>query len=76
MLWSAPAALAADPPPTLQPGRLTVGLNMPSPGFQVGSVRGHGVVFARGFEIDLANALAARLGSRASSSTRSPASTA
>ena len=35
---------------------------MPSPGFQVGAVRGHGVVFARGLEIDLANALAARLG--------------
>ena len=35
---------------------------MPSPGFQVGAVRGHGVVYARGLEIDLANALAARLG--------------
>ena len=62
VLWAAPAALAADPLPTLQPGVLTVGLNMPSPGFQVGAVRGHGVVYARGLEIDLANALAARLG--------------
>ena len=31
-------------------------------GFQVGAVRGHGVMFARGLEIDLASALAARLG--------------
>jgi polar amino acid transport system substrate-binding protein len=62
LLWAAPAGLAADPLPTLKPGILTVGINMPSPGFQVGAVRGHGVVFARGLEIDLANALAARLG--------------
>jgi polar amino acid transport system substrate-binding protein len=62
LLWAVPAALAADAPPTLTPGVLTVGINMPSPGFQVGAVRGHGVVFARGLEIDLANALAARLG--------------
>jgi polar amino acid transport system substrate-binding protein len=61
LLAAAPAALA-DPPPTLQPGVLTVGINLPSPGFQVGAVRGHGVVFARGLEIDLANAIAARLG--------------
>lgn len=62
VLCAVPSALAADAPPTLQPGVLTVGLNMPSPGFQVGAVRGHGVVYARGLEIDLANALAARLG--------------
>lgn len=62
LAWAVPAAIAADAPPTLQPGILTVGINMPSPGFQVGAVRGHGVVFARGLEIDLANALAARLG--------------
>ncbi len=62
LLWAAPAAIGADAPPTLQPGVLTVGINLPSPGFQVGAVRGHGVVFARGLEIDLANALAARLG--------------
>jgi len=61
VLWTAPSA-PADPPATLQPGVLTVGVNMPSPGFQVGAVRGHGVVFARGLEIDLAHALAARLG--------------
>src|SRR4051812_7382699 len=61
LLWTVPNA-RADPPATLQPGVLTVGVNMPSPGFQVGAVRGHGVVYARGLEIDLANALAARLG--------------
>ena len=44
------------------PGVLTVGLNMPSPGFEVGSVKGHDVLFARGFEIDLARAIAASLG--------------
>jgi polar amino acid transport system substrate-binding protein len=62
LLCASSLALAADPPPTLQPGVLTVGVSMPSPGFQVGAVSGHSVVFARGLEIDLANALAARLG--------------
>jgi polar amino acid transport system substrate-binding protein len=52
----------ATPPPTLHPGILTVGLNMPSPGFEVGSVQGHDVRFARGLEIDLARAIAANLG--------------
>jgi polar amino acid transport system substrate-binding protein len=51
----------ADTPPTLHPGVLTVGLNMPTPGFQNGAVSGHSVVFARGFEIDLARMIAARL---------------
>jgi ABC-type amino acid transport substrate-binding protein len=53
---------AADPPPTLHAGVLTIGLNMPSPGFEVGSVKGHDVLFARGFEIDLGRAIAAALG--------------
>jgi ABC-type amino acid transport substrate-binding protein len=61
LLLAGPAALAT-PPPTLHPGVLTVGLNMPSPGFEVGSVQGHDVRFARGFEIDLARAIAASLG--------------
>jgi polar amino acid transport system substrate-binding protein len=52
----------ATPPPTARPGILTVGLNMPSPGFEVGSVKGHDVRFARGFEVDLARAIAADLG--------------
>jgi ABC-type amino acid transport substrate-binding protein len=60
LAFAAPAALA-DTPPTLRPAVLTVGLNMPSPGFENGAVNGHGVVFARGFEIDLARMIAARL---------------
>ena len=52
----------AEAPPTLTPGVLTVGLNMPTPGFEVGSVNGHEVPFVRGFEIDLARAIAANLG--------------
>ncbi len=57
-----PAAAAAPPPPTATPGTLTVGLSMPSDGFQVGAVRGREVVAARGLEIDLAQAIAGRLG--------------
>jgi ABC-type amino acid transport substrate-binding protein len=53
---------AAAPPPTAVPGTLTVGLAMPSEGFQVGVVRGSEVVYAQGFEIDLARALALRMG--------------
>jgi polar amino acid transport system substrate-binding protein len=60
LAFAAPAALA-DAPPTLRPGVLTVGLSMPTPGFENGAVKGHGVVFARGFEIDLARMIAARL---------------
>ena len=57
------SAGAAQAPPTLAPGTLTVALSLPSPGFQAGAVRpGGAVVAARGFEIDLARSLAARLG--------------
>jgi polar amino acid transport system substrate-binding protein len=60
---AAPApAPAPAPVPTAQPGVLTVGLNMPAQGFQVGAAQGTGVVLARGFEVDLAGALARRLG--------------
>ena len=55
-------AAAPTPPPTLTSGQLTVGINMPSEGFQVGVVTGAEVIYARGLEIDLARALAARLG--------------
>jgi polar amino acid transport system substrate-binding protein len=70
LLLAAPLLLAlslpasAAPPPTQSPGVLVVGLNMPNLGFQVGAVRGTTVVFARGFEIDLAKALGRRLGVR------------
>lgn len=60
-LVAAVTALAA-PPATQAPGQLTVGISMPSEGFQVGAVKGSQVVLARGFEIDLAKALATRLG--------------
>jgi polar amino acid transport system substrate-binding protein len=51
--------------PTLTPGTLTVGLDMPSQGFQTGAVIGSEVTFAQGFEIDLARSLAAAMGLRA-----------
>lgn len=57
---AAPATAAS--PPTKSAGRLTVGLAMPSAGFQVGAVRGRTVVLAKGLEIDLAHDLAKRLG--------------
>lgn len=53
---------SAASPPTQRPGTLTVGLAMPSEGFQVGIVKGSQVVYAQGFEIDLARALALRMG--------------
>ena len=49
-------------PPTKTPGVLLVGVNLGEPGFQVGAVQGTKVVLARGFEIDLAQVLAKRLG--------------
>jgi polar amino acid transport system substrate-binding protein len=63
------AALAlpasAATPTTKTPGRLTVALEMPSAGFQVGIVDGRTVILARGLEVDLANQIAKRLGLRA-----------
>jgi polar amino acid transport system substrate-binding protein len=56
------AASASAAAPTLTPGVLVVGLDMPSPGFQVGAVKGSQVLVARGFEISLARAIAAKLG--------------
>ena len=58
----AAAAAPAAPAPTLTPGMLAVSLNLPSQGFQTGAVRGTEVVFAQGFEVDLARALAKRMG--------------
>lgn len=57
----AAGATAAAQAPTKRPGTLTVGLNLPATGFAVGSVKGDEIVFARGFEVDLAKALKARL---------------
>jgi polar amino acid transport system substrate-binding protein len=56
-------ASGAAPPTTVAPGVLTVGLSLPSPGFQAGAVRPNNtVVAARGLEIDFARSLAARIG--------------
>lgn len=53
--------------PTKSPGKLVVGLNPPAVGFQVGTLRGNDVLNPRGFEIDLAKAVAAKLGIKSSS---------
>jgi polar amino acid transport system substrate-binding protein len=50
--------------PTREPGLLTVGLNLPTPGFQVGSLAGTQIVYSRGLEIDLAREVARRMGLR------------
>ena len=49
-------------PPTMHPGVLTVGLDPPAVGFQVGTLRGQKVINPRGFEIDLTKAIAKKLG--------------
>ena len=62
-LVAIPAASARHAaPPTLVPGQLTVGLDPPAVGFQVGTLRGNNVINPRGFEIDLAKAIAVKLG--------------
>jgi polar amino acid transport system substrate-binding protein len=58
---AAAAPADATPPPTKIPDTLTVGVNLPSEGFQVGAARGSAVVFAQGLEIELARALAKQL---------------
>lgn len=50
--------------PTRAPGVLTVGLNLPTPGFQVGALSGTQIVYARGLEVDLAREVARRMGLR------------
>jgi polar amino acid transport system substrate-binding protein len=62
-LIAVPAASARHAaPPTMHPGSLTVGLNPPAVGFQVGTLRGNDVINPTGFEIDLAKDIAAKLG--------------
>ena len=48
--------------PTLHPGQLVVAFGDPAPGFAEGTVRGNTVTNAKGFEVDLAKAVAAKLG--------------
>jgi polar amino acid transport system substrate-binding protein len=58
------------PAPAATPARmetvdeLVVALHLPAPGLQAGAVRGNRVVAARGLEIDVARAVARRLGAR------------
>jgi polar amino acid transport system substrate-binding protein len=62
-LLAVPAAAARQAAaPTLKPGQLTVGLNPPAVGFQVGTLRGNDVINPTGFEVDLAKDIAAKLG--------------
>jgi ABC-type amino acid transport substrate-binding protein len=61
-LVAAGAASAAAP--TRAKGELVIALSMPAQGFQVGSVSGSRVVYARGLEVDLGRALARHLGIR------------
>jgi polar amino acid transport system substrate-binding protein len=56
-------------PPTMHAGALTVGLDPPAVGFQVGTLRGSKVINPTGFEIDLAKAIAGKLGIPASKIT-------
>ena len=49
-------------PSTISPGQVTVGVSLPSEGFEVGVARGTHVIYAQGFDVDLAMAVAKRLG--------------
>jgi ABC-type amino acid transport substrate-binding protein len=50
------AASAAAPVATITPGQLTVGVSLPSEGFEVGVAKGEQVTYAQGFDIDFARA--------------------
>jgi len=58
---SVPAS-AADPITTITPDQLTVGVSLPSDGFEVGVAKGDQVTYAQGFDIDLAREIAKQLG--------------
>ena len=57
----AAAAPAQAAPATVAPGQLTVGVSLPSAGFETGVAKGSHVIYAQGFDIDLALAVAKRL---------------
>ena len=62
-LVAVPAASARPAAvPTLQAGKLIVAFGDPAPGFASGTVRGNTVTNPRGYEVDLASAIAAKLG--------------
>jgi cystine transport system substrate-binding protein len=56
-------AAAPAPPPVGAPGGLVVALDLGDPSLQAGVVKGGAVLLARGFEVEVAKALARRLGS-------------
>jgi polar amino acid transport system substrate-binding protein len=58
--FAVPAASAA--PPVLHPGKLVVAFGDPAIGFASGTVRGSTIVNPKGYEVDLASAIAAKLG--------------
>jgi polar amino acid transport system substrate-binding protein len=61
-LVAVPAAQAGTAaPPTLQSGKLIVAFGDPAPGFAAGTVRGNTITNPRGYEVDLAKAIAAKL---------------
>jgi polar amino acid transport system substrate-binding protein len=62
-LIAVPAATARpSAPPTLETGKLIVAFGDPAPGFASGTVRGSTVTNPRGYEVDLAAAVATKLG--------------
>ena len=62
-LVAVPAASARPAArPTLQSGKLIVAFGDPAPGFANGTVRGSKFTNPRGYEVDLATAIAAKLG--------------
>jgi polar amino acid transport system substrate-binding protein len=62
-LVAVPAANARRAaPPTLQPGKLIVAFGDPAVGFASGTVRGTTITNPRGYEVDLATAIAKGLG--------------
>jgi polar amino acid transport system substrate-binding protein len=62
-LVAVPAASARhSSPPTLQAGKLIVAFGDPAPGFASGTVRGNTVTNPKGYEVDLASAIAKKLG--------------
>ena len=61
-LVAVPAASAQrHAPPTIQSGKLIVAFGDPAPGFAAGTVRGNTVTKPRGYEVDLAKAIAKQL---------------
>jgi polar amino acid transport system substrate-binding protein len=53
---------SAAAPPTKTAGVLTVGLDLPSPGFQTGTIRGTNVLNPKGMEVEMAMDIAKKLG--------------